>query len=67
MKAKEIRDMTTDELNLKLTNLKEELFNLRFQIATGQMDNPTRVKDVRHSIARVKTIMHERELGMKKV
>jgi large subunit ribosomal protein L29 len=67
MKAKEIRDMTTDELNLKLTNLKEELFNLRFQIATGQLDNPTRVKDVRHSIARVKTIMHERELGMKKV
>jgi large subunit ribosomal protein L29 len=67
MKAKEIRDMTTDELNLKLTHLKEELFNLRFQIATGQLDNPTRVKDVRHSIARVKTIMHERELGMKKV
>jgi large subunit ribosomal protein L29 len=67
MKAKEIRDMTTDELNLKLTNLKEELFNLRFQIATGQLDNPNRVKDVRHSIARVKTIMHERELGMKKV
>ncbi|HEX3043230.1 MAG TPA: 50S ribosomal protein L29 [Bacillota bacterium] len=67
MKAKEIRDMTTEELNLKLTNLKEELFNLRFQIATGQLDNPTRVKDVRHSIARVKTIMHERELGMKKV
>lgn len=67
MKAKEIREMTTDELNLKLTNLKEELFNLRFQIATGQLDNPTRVKDVRHSIARVKTIMHERELGMEKV
>lgn len=67
MKAKEIRDMTTDELNLKLTNLKEELFNLRFQIATGQLDNPTRVKDVRHSIARVKTIMHERELGLKNV
>ncbi|MCL6589165.1 MAG: 50S ribosomal protein L29 [Firmicutes bacterium] len=67
MKAKEIRDMTMDELNLKLNNLKEELFNLRFQIATGQLDNPARVKDVRHSIARVKTIIHERELGMKKV
>ena len=62
MKAKEVRDMTTEELKLKLTNLKEELFNLRFQIATGQLDNSMRLRDVRHNIARVKTIMREREL-----
>lgn len=66
MKAKEIRDMTPDELNLKLTSLKEELFNLRFQVATGQLDNPMRIKDVRRSIARIKTIMRERELGIVK-
>lgn len=66
MKAKEVRDMTPDELNLKLTNLKEELFNLRFQVATGQLDNPMRIKDVRRSIARIKTIIRERELGIAK-
>ncbi len=66
MKAKEIRDMTPDELKTNLTNLKEELFNLRFQLATGQLDNPMRVKDVRKSIARVLTVMRERELGLRK-
>lgn len=64
MKAKEVRDMTSDELKLKLTSLKEELFNLRFQIATGQLDNPMRVRDVRKSIARVMTVMREREVGV---
>jgi len=64
MKAKEVRDMTADELQIKLSSLKEELFNLRFQLATGQLDNPMRVKDVRKSIARVMTIMRERELGL---
>jgi large subunit ribosomal protein L29 len=64
MKAKEVRDMTNDELRVKLGSLKEELFNLRFQVATGQLDNPMRIKDVRKSIARVKTIMRERELGI---
>ena len=67
MKVKEVRDMTPDELKLKLTNLKEELFNLRFQLATGQLDNPMRVNDVRKSIARVMTIMRERELGVGRV
>jgi len=62
MKTKEIREMTIDELNLKLSSLKEELFNLRFQIATGQLDNPMQVRDVRHNIARIKTIMREQEL-----
>lgn len=62
MKSKEIREMTVDELQSKLVSLKEELFNLRFQLATGQLDNPMRVKDVRKSIARIKTILHEQEL-----
>jgi large subunit ribosomal protein L29 len=62
MKVKEIRDLTTDELGAKLNHLKEELFNLRFQLATNQLDNPTRIRDVRRSIARIKTIIHEREL-----
>lgn len=67
MKAKEVRDMTMEELRVKLTNLKEELFNLRFQIATGQLDNSMKLRDVRHNIARVKTVMRERELGIGRV
>lgn len=64
MKIKEVKDMTSDELKLKLNSLKEELFNLRFQMATGQLDNVMRIRDVRHSIARVKTVLRERELGL---
>ncbi|KGG81010.1 MULTISPECIES: 50S ribosomal protein L29 [Caloranaerobacter] len=63
MKAKELRELTTQELNTKLTDLKSELFNLRFQLATGQLDNPMRIKAVRKDIARVKTILRERELN----
>lgn len=62
MKIKEVREMTVEELQSKLVSLKEELFNLRFQLATGQLDNPMRVRDVRKSIARVKTVLHEQEL-----
>ncbi|AKX95312.1 50S ribosomal protein L29 [Neomoorella thermoacetica] len=62
MKAKEIRDLTTEELRQKVNELKQELFNLRFQLATNQMDNPMRLKEVRRSIARAKTILREREL-----
>ena len=62
MKADQLRDMTNDELHRKLSDLKEELFNLRFQLATGQLDNPMRVSAVRKDIARVKTILREREL-----
>ncbi len=62
MKSKEVREMTIDELQKQLVSLKEELFNLRFQLATGQLDNPMRVRDVRKSIARVKTVLHEQEL-----
>ena len=66
MKAKEIRQMTDQELSTQLLDLKGELFNLRFQLATGQLDNPMRIKTVRKSIARVKTIIRERELGIGK-
>lgn len=67
MKADEIRELTADELNGRLADLKEELFNLRFQAVTGQLDNPARVRLVRKDIARVKTIMRERELGIRRV
>ena len=62
MKAKEIHDMTNDELNAKLGSLKEELFNLRFRHATGQLENPNVLKTVKRDIARVKTVIREREL-----
>lgn len=65
MKAKELRDLTSEELQKKLADFKAELFNLRFQLATGQLDNPMRVKDVRKNIARVKTIIRERDLGIR--
>ena len=66
MKAKEIRQMSEKELNTQLMELKAELFNLRFQLATGQLDNPLRINTVRKDIARVKTIVRERELGLGK-
>lgn len=62
MKAKEIRDLTTGEILRKIDELKQELFNLRFQLATGQLDNPMRIREVRRNIARAKTILKEREL-----
>jgi len=62
MKASEIRELSTVELNEKLTNLKAELFNLRFQLAINQLENPTRIKAVKRDIARVKTIMRQIEL-----
>lgn len=65
-KAQELRDMTTAQVEEKVSSLKEELFNLRFQMATGQLDNLTRIKHVRKDIARAKTILRERELGIKR-
>ena len=62
MKANKVRDLSVKELEQKLVELKGELFNLRFQMATGQLENPIRVKDVRKSIARIKTILREKEL-----
>jgi large subunit ribosomal protein L29 len=64
MKANEVRNLTTAELETKINELKEELFNLRFQLATGQLDNPMRIRQVRKAIARAKTILRERELGI---
>jgi large subunit ribosomal protein L29 len=60
----ELREMHDDELQTKLREAKEELFNLRFQMATGQLDNNRRLRTVRHDIARIYTILHERELGL---
>lgn len=65
MKVNEIRDMSADEQTQKLQSLKEELFNLRFQHATGQLENPMRLRDVKKSIAQVKTVQRERELGIR--
>jgi len=62
MKTDEMRDMTHIELDQKLAELKGELFNLRFQLATGQLENPLRIRSVRKDIARVKTIIRENEL-----
>ncbi|ABR50542.1 ribosomal protein L29 [Alkaliphilus metalliredigens QYMF] len=62
MKTNELRDMTDVELNQKLSDLKSELFNLRFQLATGQLENPLRIRNVRKDIARLKTILRENEL-----
>jgi large subunit ribosomal protein L29 len=62
MKADKMRDMSISELDQKFVELKGELFNLRFQMATGQLENPMRVRDVKKSIARIKTILREREL-----
>ncbi|MGI6362841.1 MAG: 50S ribosomal protein L29 [Bacillota bacterium] len=64
MKSKEIRDLSPDELQVRMDELKTELFNLRFQLATGQLDNPMQIKRVRKDIARVKTIIRERELNI---
>ena len=65
MKVNEIREMSADEQAQKLKSLKEELFNLRFQLATGQLENPMRIRDVKKSIARVKTIQREQELKIR--
>ncbi|CAM2909091.1 MULTISPECIES: 50S ribosomal protein L29 [Salinicoccus] len=63
MKANEIRDLTTSEIENNVKELKEELFNLRFQLATGQLENTARIKEVRKTIARMKTTIRERELS----
>ncbi|GMB10009.1 LSU ribosomal protein L29P [Thermolongibacillus altinsuensis] len=66
MKAKEIRELTTAEIEQKIKALKEELFNLRFQLATGQLENTARIREVRKTIARMKTIIREREIAANK-
>lgn len=63
MKAKELRELSVAELNEKLSDLKSELFNLRFQHTVNQLDNPLRLKAVKRDIARVKTLIGEKEMA----
>ena len=65
MKARELKELKSSnpkDLTVKLSDLKAELFNLRFQLATGQLENPMRIKEVKKSIAQIKTILREEEL-----
>ena len=62
MKVNELRELSTEELTLKLADSKQELFNLRFQNAINQLENPQRIGDVKKTIARIKTIIRERDL-----
>ncbi|MBD1372355.1 50S ribosomal protein L29 [Hazenella sp. IB182357] len=66
MKAQQLIELTTAEIEQKLAQYKEELFNLRFQSATGQLENPARIGQVRKNIARCKTTLRERELGIER-
>ena len=61
MKVKEIRELSTEDINAKLKETTEELFNLRFQQATGNLEKPSRIRDLRHTVARLKTVLKERE------
>ena len=63
MELKKMREMTEVELNAELDNMKKELFNLRFQHVTGQLENPVKMREVKREIARVKTILREKELA----
>lgn len=63
MKNKDLREMSTEELNKKIAEYKEELFNLRFSQATGNLEKPSRIKELRKLVARMKTIIRERELN----
>ncbi len=65
MKAKEVRELSAEQLNAKLLELKKDLFNLRLQHATNQLDNPIKMAEVKRDIARVKTVLRERELAAK--
>ena len=63
-KAAELRELPTDELLARVDSSKEELFNLRFQLATGQLDNPSRLRKVRHEVARIATVLRERDIEL---
>ncbi len=65
MKMQEIKELTKDETDLRLTDSLDELYNLRFQHAMHQLDNPKRLSEVRKDIARLKTVLHEYEFGMR--
>ena len=63
-KAVELRELPDDELYVRIEGAKEELFNLRFQLATGQLDNTARLKELRHDVARLATVLREREIEL---
>ena len=65
MKVKEIREMTTEQINKTIVDTKQELFNLRFQQATGTLEKPSRIKELRHDVARCKTVLRERQEEVK--
>ena len=62
MKVNEIRKLSDQEINEKIVSCKEELFNLRFQQATGSLEKPSRIRELRHEVARLKTVLREREI-----
>ena len=62
MKTNELRKLSTEEINKKIAESKEELFNLRMKQATGNLENPARIRDLRKTVARLKTILREREI-----
>ena len=66
MKANELRDLSIGELEKKLSDLKDELFSLRFQSVTGQLSNFMKIRDVKHDIAKIKTILREIEINIEK-
>jgi large subunit ribosomal protein L29 len=63
MKTSDLQELTFDELQAQLDAAKEELFNLRFQVVTNQLDNTARIKEVRHQVARIKTAMRQQEIA----
>jgi len=63
-KTAELRELPDDELYVRIEGAKEELFNLRFQLATGQLDNTARLKELRHDVARLATVLREREIEL---
>lgn len=67
MKASEVRDLTPDQLDAKLVELKREAFNLRFQSASGQLENTVRVREIRRDVARIKTILKEKKTSADQV
>lgn len=65
MKASEIRELTAEELSVKLGELKKDLFNLRLQLATNQLDNTNKINEVKHDIARINTVIREKQIAEK--
>ncbi len=63
MKVNEIRELSTEEIQKKIVETKQELFNLRFQQATGNLEKPSRIKELRHTVARLKAVLREREIS----